>query len=168
MYRAKDRPTVIGTERDTERMTMWTQRVTHTDRDTRITCTTAEPSAVLLPGIKTGADGAGSIFLHVPLSAELRALLEIKIGVLSSSLFQCLLPKESLRQQQHHHSQGHRVFLRILESQARFIRKPCPSLAPPLSPAQPLHTQPIGDSVSRVQDQRLQIINEPFLPEEFL
>ena len=48
------------------------------------------------------------------------------------------------------------------------IRKPCASLAPPLSPAQPLHTLPLRDTTSRVQDQRLQIINEPFLPEEFL
>lgn len=168
MYRAKDRPRVISTERDKERMTMWTQRVTHADRDTRITRTTAEPNAVLLPGIKTGADGTGTIFFHAPLSAELRALLEIKIGVLSSSFFQCPLPKESLRQHHHHHSQGHRVFLRVLGSPVRFMRKPGPSPAPPLSPVQPLHTQPIGDSASRVQDQRLQKINEPFLPEELL
>lgn len=46
----------------------------------------------------------------------------------------------------------------------QIMRKLCPSLAPPCSPAHPPHILPPGTLLLNAQDQRLQIINEPFLP----
>ena len=92
--RAKDRPRGTGTNREGHRANdTWTHTESPTQTGTLHTCRTAEPRAVLLRGIKTiGADGLGSIFLQVHLLAKPRALLEIKVGVLSVKFLPLAMP----------------------------------------------------------------------------
>ena len=115
MHGVKDRPRVIGTGIDT-----WTHTELHTHTHTH-THTQGHPDSMqecrarvkLLLGIKT-------LGVHVTLSVELRALLEIKIGVPSVKFFPLPMPaprgiikKTPPTPPQ---TQGHHVFLRILGS----------------------------------------------------